>query len=77
MAGARDTAVTQGPEHDVTLLAPGRGDGERVTALGFQAGPLGPGCRFLTKVRCDRELDSQASWQGLGRAMLAAGWSSH
>lgn len=49
---ARDTAVTQGPEHDVTALAPGRDDGERVTALESQAGPLVPACRFLTKVRC-------------------------
>lgn len=44
--------MTQGPEHDVTPLAPGRGDGERVTALEFQAGPLVTAFQFLTKVRC-------------------------
>ena len=55
---ARDMAVTQGPERDVTPLAPGQGDGVRVTALESQAGPLVPACQFLTKVRCSYELDS-------------------
>lgn len=55
---ARGMAVTQGPERDVTPLAPGRDDGERVTALESQAGPLVPACQFLTTVRCSSERDS-------------------
>lgn len=48
--------MTQGPEHDVTPLALGWGDGERVTALEFQAGPLMLTRQFLTKVRCGESL---------------------